>query len=481
MKTNHRILLDPAPAPAGGGTPPTATPPPPAPAPAAPPAATPPPELAKPPLPPAPEPPKSASEDPLIRSILKDMGAVVKEPEIKPVPDAPPPAPAPAPAPAAPPVKKSFKKKDAPPPAPAPAAPPEPPAAPKPEPPPPAPPAEDDKEYIATLPEEAQDDIQVLQFAAKSDKKYAEHAKKLVQFHKDLDAQVKAGKDEDDIKEFIEKNRPKLGVVEQRKLDRAYTASLAKVEFEREVADPLRKQLVETQTRARAVELKPEMDKQLSEFEAGLIEDIGGEFGAKVKADGFEKAAEEHKMEAEVYTAAKQSALAVATRYQELGNGLRAYNAEDALDKWLVTFVNNQCEHFAKNGGEMLQRDGKSFITRDQFAEALRKDPEGTRARHWTFSHADVLRLLRTNSAMEVKNSFVEVEKKAEKLGYKKVNSAKPQNPAPAPEPTPINPPRVASTPALSVIGRPAAPAPAPADANHPGKDVIARLEMTTS
>jgi hypothetical protein len=125
----------------------------------------------------------------------------------------------------------------------------------------------------------------------------------------------------------------------------------------------------------------------------------------------------------------------------------------------LLKLVSDQCENFKATGGADLQRNGKWFVTRDEWAQI---DP-ARRGEFWTFTNDEIVKRALAGVKGAIKQVIEHKREDLKKRGYVR------QRPAPA-APAPVTPPAPTSHPAPRPTPIPAGTPPA-----TPGVDAGAR------
>lgn len=393
----------------------------------------------------------------MLQSILKDMGEF-NEPEIKKVPEEEPPKPGdaakgtepaepPKPTESAPPAEppKKGKKKativSVDPEIPAAQTPPAAPA-----PPPKEEKAKDDPDaaFVATLNEEQRAELEEAETAEKHfGDKYKGLRKKLLDWHRGLDAKIDSLKKEnpersldDSDPEFLKilKTKPAVTAFDQRKVLLAVAEERAVERVRKEQAP----KMADVETRTRAVEIAPTVNKYVDEFKSGTL-DFVVEEGEKAK-DTLATAArllkegkevpEDLRLEASIVQDKTAQAQAIAREYTMLVNRATTYDKNNPVHAWILEFVSRQGEALANGPEELKVREGKTFLPREKF-NAL---PPEKQARHWTHSHLEIMQLMGMNAYGDMKNALQHELETAEKKGLER-RKAKPVDKTPTPTP----------------------------------------------
>jgi hypothetical protein len=448
-----------------------------------------------------PEPPTTpvhiheGKDDPLLKSIFKTLG---DEPEIEPAPEEPePPAeppkdpdhtedklekvdPEPTPEPKA--KKKTVTR------APEPAyQPPVIPPAPSPAPIPPPKPAEDpDEAYIASLSEEQQEELAEAEYAeAHLGEKFKGQKKKLLEFYRQVDgfAQKFTGEnfeEDEDWKKLVAK-KPKFTPFEAKKVERGMIEESvyrrAKAEHSQEVETLRRK--------TKELELRPQIAAFAQDFRAGMLDVLEKDPNdplSKVAADyraNPQQAIAEHKINANVIDKVSRAYQEMAVEFTLFNKQVRDFDEKNPALVNMVKFINQADVTFQAKGGVQRVKEGKQFVTRQQWLQLQQADP-GAADKYWIFSNEDYLEMLQYDARRAVRTQIQRVRDEAKQLGlvYPEPNFQKPGSSTPAPEPTPAKapttPPPPKAAPSRSKGAAPAKPKPGgPTLAGADGFDII--------
>ena len=316
-------------------------------------------------------------------------------------------------------------------------------------------PEQDDLEDY--LPEQ-REEIELALYAEKSSKKYKGMADKLKQFYADLDDYVDKSEDPDrtfdehdeDFVRWVQKNKPTLSKVEQRKLERQMikdqALSEAKSEFEGKQQ--------ELEEKIRKVEDRPKADKEYTTYEKIL---------------GSEKPEDDNLAES-IYEEEMKSAKKVGKEYLDLFYGLKTFDQQDPLHTWIVDFVTQQSDAFQKHGGDHLfktSEDGikRSFVPPSEYGNV-------DAGKHWTFTSSDVVEILGNYFSTRAKDNVKHEEERLEKMGFTRQTKNKSQTKAKKEEPKPTQTPKATNSPS---------PGAAPnsdgvQEQESPGADILDRL-----
>lgn len=351
--------------------------------------------------------------------------------------------------------------------------------------------------FEAQLTEAEKDELQLARWAAA---KYPEHkglADKTLDFFKKLHAKIetdlKADPDRDfdsdpEFRKWKQQNAPAISHAEKRKLERAHIVDSAREEIVREQSG----QLEEIRRQQRALELKPVIEREVtahaSKIETQLADDpIAASVVTRAKEVGWDQTLQEDRVFAPVVKNLQDQSVQLATEFKLLMSGVKAGDPNNAAHKWLWNFMQMQYQHYATNDQARV-RDGKTFLPRSEYFEAVKKDPNAAH-RHFTIGEAEFLDLLASNTQQNIKNTVKAEEERLVASGFER----KPRTPAAAQIPKSENTPPVAppaqaqtSAPATTHVSPravvSAAPGAAqttrPAAANQDAVDLIATLGL---
>lgn len=405
------------------------------------------------------------------------MADMRDEPEIKPVPEptpvpvAPEPAPSPVPsvaAPTPPPARKAAKKvvvdasaldeQPAP-------------VAITADPVPQAPQADPEAEYVRGLTDEQKDRLLEAEVAARLyPEKYGQQRGKLLAWYRSLDSTITTltaadpsrtlDENDEDFKRFLA-TKPKLEPVARDRVQRAIGAD----EAERKVMERMNPKLEELETKQRAIEFRPKIAALAAQTEAGVMQMIAADdksvMATAVKAlrENGDAAAADHPLEAEIIKTESQKLTTLVTEYAQIAKGITRFDQANPWHAGLLKFINDEGDSFALRGGNARARDGKSFLPRAQFVALSRNNPAEA-AKHWTFDHNDVVRMLAFQAKASMEYRLKAEEELAAKRGFTRKAKSDSKT-TPKVEPQPLNPPAATPTPARGAAA--ATPAQVPA------------------
>ncbi len=319
----------------------------------------------------------------------------------------------------------------------APAAPVTPPATPTP---PPAATPNPDEEFEAGLLDEEREQLEYAREAERlQPEKYKGQAAKVKKFLKEhQDYLEKAKKDDADFdassdptyKDWLAKNNPVLSNRQIREIERLRAVEDAKKDTDAKINE-LREDM---HRRAEEPIVKAETDKFFAEL---ADEGLPAEVKAVLKEKGAEEAQKLFPVEFREANAVMSEAAKSIEEFIAITRRVKPFDKTNVRHTKLLDFIGFQCDSFKKTGGELLVRDGKQFLTRDEY---FARKPE-ERANHWTFSNKDIIAMAKMTAAATIKQRVAQVYKEREGEGW-----VRPKPPA-APT-APATPPPAGAPPA---------------------------------
>lgn len=294
-------------------------------------------------------------------------------------------------------------------------------------------------------------------FAEESDPKKKGLRKRLHDFYRSVDKWVEERKEDPDrtfdendeeFTKFLESNKPKWEPGERDRIRKDRLVKAAKQEALKELAP----QLEEAKRVAMEAKALPSIEKR--------VLDVGSE---------IQKAASDDPLEQEVYGRIKDSATTLVSEWLRLSEGIddiRNPKNEDQASRhrWLMEFVGQQSALFDKHGGQAKVRNGRSFLTPVEYANAISsgKDVSG----NWTFGPQDVVTMIKTHAIESAKSQVKAEEDAAAKRGFVRARTT--SHAKTAEEPKPVDGIRASTSaaPGAALDGK-------TADLPHPGKEII--------
>jgi hypothetical protein len=347
--------------------------------------------------------------------------------------------------------------------------------------------ADPDADFVESLGESEKEAIELARYAAKAmPDKYGTMAKKTLDYLKKVDSYIDEKRKEDsdwdpdtdeNFAAFIEENQPIYQSGDRKKLERQWIADQVRQDVEKE----FKPKMEATEHAERMRELKPEIDKSVNSYRATVaqrfVPDDKSPFHEVFKAaeekdptfggkEAWDAAATIDPLAASVAKNFLGQAETLGREYLELVGGERqaAYdqklpasapsNQKALRQQNLFSFIDQQEQIFARDGGEMRVVNGRSFVTRRE----LEKMPAPEQARHWTLGHEDVLDMLAVAAATQAKTVLAAEIKRREDEGYvrpAKAVAAKKEAPAAKPAAKKEESPKTTITPAPGAANLP--------------------------
>lgn len=283
-----------------------------------------------------------------------------------------------------------------------------------------------DADFVATLPEAMQEEIELATRAEKDmPDKYKGARAKAIESVRKIDAHIAKKRAEDpewnpdadpEYDEFLEENTFKIA----RKDRRTIESSIIEERAEARVMAKLQPQIEETQRVARANELKPAIEQTLQSFDtmvkSAMVPDEKAPLAAKddkLAESIQQKFTEQAKHLAKLYLDISMDVVKVPDFDPDLDlnhpDNKLAMEAS-ALNRFLI----QQEEQFLRNGGDLRFRQGRKFVPRAIYAQI----PPNEKAQYWTTGHEEALEMIAFTSANTAQNAYVSEKERREKDGY---------------------------------------------------------------
>lgn len=349
---------------------------------------------------------------------------------------------------------------------------------------PPAPAAPDpDADYEKSLGDEEKAILEVASFAeTKFPEKHKGLKKQWLDYYRKVDSYIeKAQKDdpertldEDDkaFQEFITENRPEVDGQAWRRLEQAKIKEEAKNEAVKEADSKWQKQLEETQKRQHMLEVRPEIEKTLTQSQKELDDMLVSDAESPVTAieklireKGYEEAEKEDAVFVPIVRTIKEATLGNVAEYLALVNGVKTFEKDNQTHQWLLQFVRNSEIWFEKNGGDkkiLKMPDGREqkFVPKAEFARINKETPDEI-GKYWTFEPNDIRRLLLVNGHKDAEARVKAIHDQLSKSGFTRVqkNGAPPISTPTNPPPTEGTSPRASTSTAPGPVNNTPAPA----------------------
>lgn len=327
----------------------------------------------------------------------------------------------------------------------------------------PAAPVVDDSVFEKDLHEEEQ---LLLEDAREAERlfgpKYSRHGEKMLKFLKDSaakEADVKAGKiEESEYRDWYDENRPKLSVKDAREIQNIRAVERAKKELEPKIEQERHARWVDAEApkaKAKGNEVYNKLASSAlpDELAAAIAERTKGITDRAEYVKAVQAAQKDYALESEVHDAIAQAAAGDIEEFYRLTTEnpatrrtLSDFDDKNEQHNRIVNMVSGICNEFKATGGADLKKDGKWFVTREEWTGMA---PE-QRAPFWTFTNEQLIDRAMANVKGAV-NAAVEQRKKwLEDRGFKRTIAA----------------PVVATTaPVVQPATRTAPPAPRPSPA----------------
>ena len=104
-----------------------------------------------------------------------------------------------------------------------------------------------------------------------------------------------------------------------------------------------------------------------------------------------------------------------AESFVKLAKGLEPFNEKNGDHTWLVDFIDEEGGDFYQRGGEHRVKEGKSFLPRAHYHEAVRAGKGG---QYWTFSDSEIVDLLEVRATRDARANVEGEIKRLEALGF---------------------------------------------------------------
>lgn len=345
------------------------------------------------------------------------------------------------------------------------------------------PPADPDADYIATLPDDAKEELESAVVAERVlGGKYAGHKKKLVGWLKGVDAEIERLRKENPDRSFgsddseyqsrlaeLRKNKPVISRQDEREIERRIVRS----EVKQEVLEELHPQITEVARQTKAIELKPKVAATATKFAEHITNMISGhsptlkpimEDAAKLG----DKARDHYALEMDIIEERTNVAKELMSEYLMVKNGATKIDPKNLTQTQaeLNKFIVSQGEEFSKTGGKKLvDAQGRRFIPNHQMNSIARQVREGQLDqseldKYWTFNDEMILGMLAVKAVVEIEAGVRYETERSKRYGFeRKPRASEPAKPA-TPEPKPTAPvPKSKPRPTIGGGQRPVKPA----------------------
>lgn len=294
-----------------------------------------------------------------------------------------------------------------------------------------------DADYIAGLTEEQQEELAEAEWAEKNlGDKHKGRRKQLLDFYRKLDASHEKllkekpdrtfGDDDDEFQSVL-KTKPMVSSTEQRKIirGRAEEGAIVKVRSENEG------RLAEIERATRKLELTPKVEQFVEQWTEGvdelLLEPGKGADGKETESpfktvlEAIQKdpetALEEFPLEAKVIQKEADHGRALAREMALFNQGVGKFDAKNPLHNELAKWITREGQIFKERGGDARNRDGKKFVTREEYVQLARQGKAGD---VWTFSDEDTFGMLANRTRRRIETGIRQVEETAKQFGFEK-------------------------------------------------------------
>lgn len=280
--------------------------------------------------------------------------------------------------------------------------------------------------------DEERERYELAKFAAsKYPEKYKGLDEKFLKFYKDHKEYLEKTRkenpeatfDEHEYQAWLAKNQPKLSPSEVRLLEREQITEVA--------AARSREEVLQVKEELFRRDEEPKVKREADNFYVGVVnESMPAEVAALVKEKGLDEARKKFPIELEAVDLISKTAADDIEEYlrltrinPETRRPIRAYDKSNPQHVRVLKLVNEICDSF-KESGTGLIKDGKSFLTREEY---FRLPPE-RRAAHWTFDNAEIVRraqgIAKATVGHLIKQRRQEWEERARAYGYERPSAA---------------------------------------------------------
>lgn len=290
----------------------------------------------------------------------------------------------------------------------------------------PPPPAADP--FEAELNEEERTRLDLARWAAANLADHKELPKQYMSFFKEhkkyLDERLQVDPDHDlandeEYKRFLDDKRPKANI---KQLE---TERLTKTAEERAIQRmaPEIQRLQREQVRTRNAPLVEEGMQNAKK----LMEDAVPEEMREALSANPKEFSEKNPFEMNIVNQTISNGLTLSKAFNDILYEMDDYNEKNPTHKALSDFIDEEQTRFIQSG--KTKRNGKTFVRRERFPSV----PEGEKDQYYTFTDADILRLLAVRTKEHVNGQLADLRSQFEQAGYKRDGIPS----APAPQETP--------------------------------------------
>lgn len=258
--------------------------------------------------------------------------------------------------------------------------------------------------------------------------------------------------DDEEYKRFLSQNRPNFNVDQ---IKNARIQKLAEANAIKKLSPEIEKQKKEL-ARLRA---EPKVKVAKAQSKKLIAQSVPKEIMDSFRADpDFSKT---HALEAEIVDRILGDANAMAEAFHNIASDLEDYNPSNKVHVQLSKWIDQEQSAFIQGG--KTKRQGKIFVRRERYPSV----PAADRDKYYTFSDADMIKILAQRAGESMNNQIKSSLSRLEKSGFTRSkgqvkNSQTPdvKQPAKAPAPSPRPGPSVDSPPSgesenkvLSLLG----------------------------
>lgn len=328
------------------------------------------------------------------------------------------------------------------------------------------------------LTDDRQDEIELLQFAEKQHpRKYAGVVQKALEGYKREDGYIRQKAEENPDHDFQRdpgmtafENSHGLNRKQLREIRGEYQDERIQQGIKKTVEETIRPELARIEQQARAAQLRPEIDRSVSDFRGQVLNTMADtedpdlkEALSKAKTKGWNDWAEVEaadKIASDYIQGYANQAVTMGREYAELFTGVKdvvafddrqpansPQNQEAIRQQNLLRFIDRQEQALLREPVEVRRRNGLMFTTRDQYSKMTAAD----QAKHWLLGPNEVSSTLAQQARDEMERAYKSERERLEKAGYVKAVKAA----APKKEDPPKPPPAANSSPRASVSPSP--------------------------
>lgn len=315
---------------------------------------------------------------------------------------------------------------------------------------------------LAHLSPEDREELELVRLGA-DDPKFQTLAKKLEAFHAAdkakrqalLQADPERTLDEND-QEYADwsAKRPRLATNDAIRLSRKASES----QLDKKLDQRLAKERREIEEKVVASEARPILAQRAEQFGKLVFETVADkpteEMAPLVEAiKSGADLVEADPLFGEIVQRELAEAQTLGTSFIAVTTRAEKFNPSNAAHAALAEFVNGQDEYFKAHGGDARVINGRSFMTRREFAAEYAKDPTVI-DRAWTTSDDQVLRSIAYRAKMMAETKVKAQSERLSKAGFQRQKNAQDANPPKppqkevpkTPQPEVKNPPAVRAT-----------------------------------